>query len=198
MNRYQEAFQAVVKEPRYLENLSWGSPRPGHPEGTIALHVEHLEANLALLRDTLDPDSYWKLRLLIHVHDTFKGQAQEGVAISHPRSHASLAREFLEPLCPDPDLLAMVWRHDEPYALWLQFRQRGSCRQERLLDLLESIQDWRLFVLFLVIDGTSPGKDTTPLRWVADEIASLKGLKDFMLEVLAVLTRDDVFKRREG
>jgi hypothetical protein len=38
---------------------------------------------------------YWKLRPLVHVRDSFKGDAQPGVAIADPRSHAPVARAFL-------------------------------------------------------------------------------------------------------
>ena len=69
-----------------------------------------------------------KLRLLIHTHDTFKGEAKRGVAIRHPESHASLARDFLADFCDDGQLLTMVQfmtsptRSPETRRVWL----RGS------------------------------------------------------------------------
>ena len=54
-----------------------------------------MEPNLETLRPKLSDEDYWKLKLLIHTHDSFKAEAQPGVPISDPRSHASLARTFL-------------------------------------------------------------------------------------------------------
>ncbi len=64
--------------------------------------------NLGVLRPKLSEEEYWKLKLLIHTRDTFKGESQPGVSITDPRSHASLARAFLTTHCDDADLLAMV------------------------------------------------------------------------------------------
>ena len=61
-----------------------------------------------------------KLRLLIHTHDTFKGEAKRGVAIRHPESHASLARDFLADFCDDEQLLTMVQFMTSPRALLKQ------------------------------------------------------------------------------
>lgn len=115
---YQLALSAITNDPRYRQNLDWGKPRSGHPEGTVRAHIEELENNLEVLKFRLSEWDCWKLKLLIHTHDTFKAEAKAGVAITDPRSHASLARDFLAEFCPNPDLLAMVQFHDEPYALW--------------------------------------------------------------------------------
>ncbi|MGC3972108.1 MAG: hypothetical protein QM775_33650 [Pirellulales bacterium] len=95
MTDYVAAYEAVVRDPRYLKNLSWGKPRAGHPEATIEAHIRELEENLARLRPRLVDDEHAKLRLLIHVHDTFKADAISDAPIVHPRSHASLARAVL-------------------------------------------------------------------------------------------------------
>lgn len=162
---YQAAWQAATRDPRYLANLDWGKPRKGHPEGTIRAHIAELEQNLAALQSRLTDEEYWKLKLLIHVHDSFKPDALSGVPISHPNSHASLARAFLAEFCPDDDLLAMVQWHDEPYALWLQQRHKGIHSRERLEALLAAIRDWELFTAFLLIDNSTAGKDRAPLAW---------------------------------
>src|SRR4029077_12560255 len=99
MTDYQQTFNAITRDPRYQRNLDWGEPRPGHPEGTIRAHIEELERNLEALRPRLSEADYGKLKLLIYVHDTFKGEALQGVAITDPRSHASLARDFLAGYC---------------------------------------------------------------------------------------------------
>lgn len=162
-----ETLRAIQDDPRYQRNLDWGEPRPGHPEGTVRAHIAELERNLDRLRPRLTDEECGKLRLLIHTHDTFKGEAARGVAITHPQSHASLARAFLAEFVSDRDLLAMVQYHDEPYALWRQARHReGGVNEVRLRALREAIEDWTLFLAFNIVDGCTEGKDGQSLRWL--------------------------------
>jgi hypothetical protein len=172
MNPYRTAFDAILQDPRYLANLDWGRPRSGHPEGTVRAHIGELEGNLAALRPRFDDLGFWKLRLLIHTHDTFKAEAVAGAAITHPQSHASLARAFLAEFCDDADLHAMVQFHDEPYALWRQFAHKGTFNRERFDALLNAVRDWDLFAAFLLIDGCTEGKGREPLHWL---FAALEG-----------------------
>ena len=168
---YQDVFAAVTADERYERNIDWGQPRPGHPEGTLRAHIADLERNLAALRSRLSESEFWKLRVLIHVHDTFKGEAKEGARITDPRSHASLARGFLAEFTSDPDLLAITQFHDEPYALWRQVQHRHHYDQRRFDALLAAVRDWNLFTAFLIVDGCTEGKSRDPLRWFLEEIA---------------------------
>ncbi len=159
------ALEALQADPRYLSNLDWGKPRSGHPEGTIRAHLKELESNLRQLASRLSRWEIDRLRLLIHSHDTFKPDATPGVPISDPRSHASLAREFLAEFFPDPDLLAMVQSHDEPFALWNRTRGGRSHDSARVERLLAEIGNHDLFSAFLLVDGCTRGKTGEPLRW---------------------------------
>jgi hypothetical protein len=164
-------LKAIVDDPRYQACLDWGEPRPGHAEGTVRAHIAELEANLETLRHRLHAAACEKLRILIHVHDTFKGDAEQGVAITHPRSHASLARAFLAGFCHDEDLLAMVQYHDEGHALWRGHHYSGRINEGRLDSLLAAIRDWDLFLAFCVIDGCTASKNSESIRWFVSEIA---------------------------
>lgn len=166
----REAFDAILADPRYPANIDWGDPRPGHPEGTIRAHIADLEANLDVLKPKLSEEEYWKIRLLVHTHDTFKGEAKD-VAIRDPRSHASLARAFLAAFCSDSDLLEMVQYHDEPFALYRQFTSKGKYNRERFDALLKAIADWHLFLAFCIVDACTAGKSREPLTWFLGEIA---------------------------
>jgi hypothetical protein len=168
---YRAAFDAIVSDPRYQKNLGCGDARPGHPEGTVRMHIAEIEPNLETLRPRLSDDDYWKLKLLIHTHDSFKAESVPGVAITDPKSHASLARQFLAEFCDDPDLLAMVQYHDEPFALWRQFEAKGKYHQDRLAALLKNIADWNLFLAFNLIDGCTEGKSREPLNWLVKELS---------------------------
>jgi hypothetical protein len=164
MRDYKEIFDTMTRDSRYRRNLDWGEVRPGHPEGTIRAHIAELERNLEQLRAKLSETDYWPLKLLIHTHDTFKGEARRGAPIAAPDSHASLARAFLAEFCDDADMLAMVQYHDEPFALWRQFKLKGRLNEERLAALLSSIRDWNLFLAFNIVDGCTQGKQRDSLR----------------------------------
>jgi hypothetical protein len=168
---YRTIFEAIIVDPRYLANLDWGEVRPGHPEGTVRAHIAELESNLETLRSRLSDEEYWKLRLLVHVHDSFKAQAEPAVPITHPKSHASLARAFLATYCYDDDLLAMVQYHDEPFALYRQLQYKGRYDLHRFAALLGAIHDWNLFLAFMVVDGCTAGKSREPLHWFLREVA---------------------------
>jgi hypothetical protein len=170
MNDCKTAFDAIIKDPRYLKNLDWGEPRSGHPEGTVRAHIAEIEQNLEALRPELSEADCWKLKLLIHTHDSFKAESLPGVAITHPRSHASLARAFLAEFISDADLLAMVQYHDEPFALWRQVESKGTCNPARFAALLHAIRDWNLFLAFAIIDGCTEGKSREPLQWLFREV----------------------------
>lgn len=160
-----ELLARIKTDERYQANLDWGQPRRGHPEGTVRAHIRELEDNLDRLRSRLLATEIEQLQVLIHVHDTFKADAESGTPILHPRSHASLARSFLAEFTDNPVLLAIVQYHDEPFALWRQFVQRGHCSCERFQNLLTTIGDWHLFGAFLLIDGCTPGKGSETLAW---------------------------------
>ena len=171
MSDYKQIFDAVTSDPRYQRNLDWGEARPGHPEGTVRAHIAVVDRNLEALRHKLSETDYWRLRVLIHTHDTFKGEAQPGVPISAANSHASLARAFLADFCTDGDMLAMVQYHDEPFALWRQVASKGKFNQERFTALLAGIRDWELFLAFNIVDGCTEGKGREPLRWFFEQVA---------------------------
>ena len=168
---YPAVLRAVRGDPRYRRNIQWGEPRHGHPEGPICAHLEDLERNLERLRPRLSEGEVDKLRVLIHVHDTFKGKAAEGAKITDPHSHASLARVFLAEFCDDAELLNMTQFHDVPYALWRQFRHGHHFNRARFDTLLSTIRDWNLFLAFLIVDGSTEGKSREPLHWFFGEVA---------------------------
>jgi hypothetical protein len=163
--------QRIIADPRYLRNIEYGEPRSGHPEGKVKYHIMELEENLASLKSRgISNEQYWKLKFLIHVHDTFKADAMPDSPIMHPNSHASLARRFASEFIDDVDLLNMIQYHDVNYALWKQFVATGSYDTERFFALLETIVDWDLFLMFLIVDGNTQGKDTEKLGWFIREV----------------------------
>lgn len=180
VSQWRTMLARIITDPRYLANLDWGEPRRGHPEATIRAHIAELEANLVpMIASGLSDVEIGQLRVLIHVHDTFKPDSHTrrpgSVAppILHPDSHASIARAFLAECTDDLAMLATVQYHDEPFALWRQWSQRGRFNLDRWQALLAAIPNWDLFIAFLIIDGTTAGKSTAPREWFLDQIAGL-------------------------
>lgn len=164
----------VIVDPRYLKNIEYGEPRPGHPEGKVKYHIAELEANLEKLAPRISEKQYWKLQFLIHVHDTFKADAVPDSPIESQHSHASLASAFASEFTDEAELLAMIQFHDLNFALWKQFAARGSYDLERFSRLLDTILDWDLFLLVLILDGSTRGKDPDKVRWFIGEVRKHK------------------------
>jgi hypothetical protein len=168
----------IITDTRYLRNIEYGEPRSGHPEGKIKFHIAELEENLEkIISRGISEEKYWKLKFLIHVHDTFKADATPDVHILNPNSHASLARKFAAEFTTDEDLLNMIQLHDVNYALWKQFNATGSYDGGRFQSLLDTIQDWDLFLMFLIIDGSTKGKDRSKLVWFIQEVVKHKNTR---------------------
>lgn len=171
----QEIVTRILADPTYQKNIEYGQPRAGHPEGKVRFHIADLEANLERLRQRgISEEEYWKLKLLIHVHDTFKAEAKKNVPVLHPRSHATLARQYAARFTNDKDLLNMIQYHDQNYYLWLDYLRNGSLDLTTFQTLLDTIQDWDLFLMFTIIDGHTAGKDKNKLEWFIEEVRKHK------------------------
>ena len=68
----------------------------------------------------------------------------------------------------------MVQYHDENYALYQQWAGKGSYNRARFEALLNTIQDWDLFLVFTIIDGWTEGKDLAKLRWFIVEVGQFR------------------------
>lgn len=173
----KEIISKIRTNHRYLKNIEHGEPRSGHPEGKVKYHIIELEEILERMRlKGISDDQYWKLKFLIHIHDTFKAEAVPDSPIESPHSHASLARKFASEFTDDEDLLNMIQFHDVNYALWKQFDTTGSYDVRRFKRLLRTILDWKLFLIFIIIDGSTKGKDRSKLPWFIDEVSKFKAI----------------------
>jgi hypothetical protein len=153
------------EHPTYQKNLGWGLPRRGHPEGSLANHIDQLEANLEKIAPLLLPGEEERLRLLIHVHDICKPDAWVGVDSDHPHNHAFMARQLLEEWCADPVLLNITQFHDDGYILYQYYRGNDDLLP-RLRRLLADVRDVELFMLFFFVDSFTPGKRREPVDWL--------------------------------
>lgn len=184
MTDWKEILKKIKADPRYIEGITYGVPRPGHDEGSVANHLKELEETLFNLAPLVSMEEYLKLLVLIHVHDSFKlaGKRITGrqVSLRDPNSHASLGRAFLSEFTDDESLLAIVQFHDEGHALWKSWQRRGRFNTERLQEALDLLPDKDLYLLFTVIDGytVSKLKNRSPL-WFLDQVAHQTGVSDY-------------------
>ncbi|MFM7591784.1 MAG: hypothetical protein ACKO85_08315 [Isosphaeraceae bacterium] len=93
--------------------------------------------------------------------------------MTNPRSHSSLASRFLAEFCDEADLLNMVQFHDEHYAVYRRAKPDGSFDEERLGNLLLKIRDWDTFLAFIIVDGCTRGKSSTPVEWLMSKALGL-------------------------
>jgi hypothetical protein len=154
--------RALLADPRLGAGLTWGAPRPGHPEGRVADHVAAILA--AIARD--DPQRN-DLRLLALVHDSFKAEVRQRERWSPDNDHAMLARRFAAGYTSDARLLATLELHDEPYWIW----RHARAPEQDLEALLQRMPDLDLFARFVELDAANEGKDLTFLWWFRRELA---------------------------
>jgi hypothetical protein len=102
---------AIRADPAWQAGIRWGEPRFGHPEGSIADHIEEVLANVD--RCAGDDAQRERLRVIALVHDTFKGDVRFWT-----RDHARLARRFAERFTDDAGVLQVTANHDDAYRAW--------------------------------------------------------------------------------
>jgi hypothetical protein len=123
----KDILEKIIADWRYQKNIEYGEPRSGHPEGKVKYHIAELEENLEKpVSHGISEEQYWKLKILIYVHDTFKAEAIPDSPITNPNSHASLAKKFAAEFTNDEDLLNMIQFHDVNFVLWKQFAGIGT------------------------------------------------------------------------
>lgn len=163
-NKWYQIYLKIIASPFYKEGIKYGKPRRGHAEGTVEAHIAELNDNLERLE--LESGYYWKLKVLIAVHDTFKGVAKRDAAIMDPQSHASLAKDFLEEFTDDFDMLQIAQYHDLGYAVYLNFKKTGEVNEKRMRAALDPITDIDLFLWFAIIDACTASKGREMITWL--------------------------------
>jgi hypothetical protein len=152
----------MLRDPDLLIGLTWGVPRPGHPEGSVARHVADLWARI-LPAERRRAD----LRVVALVHDSFKDRTRPDRPHVGSNDHALLARQFAERYLDDEAVLATIGLHEEPWWLW---RHRDAMIDWALDALIARLPDSGLYLRFVTLDQTAPGKDAAPLAWFRREL----------------------------
>jgi hypothetical protein len=148
----------LLADGRLAAGLAWGSPRWGHPEGSIGAHV-------AALLGCIDPADPLRgdLRVVAIIHDAFKREVRPEEPWSAGNDHAVLARRFAERHTDDERLLATIELHDEPYWAWRHDGELGA--------VMARVPDLALFAAFVELDASTEGKDLSFLWWFRRTLA---------------------------
>jgi len=176
ISHYTWVFEEILKTDRYKKNIQYGQPRRGHVEGTVEAHIRDLEANLNIMcknSQITEEFEYMRLKILIHVHDSFKMESKRNAAILDPQSHASLAREFLSHYTQDEDLLNIVQYHDIGYAVFKKLKEKNKYDGDRLYKALTKIHDKNLLLKFVIIDACTPSKGREMIHWFVEKVGTL-------------------------
>ncbi len=165
--------ETLLATPEFRTGYGWGTPRFGHPEGKVGLHVREVLDNIDALGT--DGRTRERLRLIALAHDTFKyREFDRGKRIRH---HGLLARDFMEAWLDDPLILDIIELHDEAFYIWRMLhlqneQEQGHRRLDRLLDRLTS--GIGLYFLFYKCDTQTGDKVQRPLRWFAGLLQDLE------------------------
>jgi hypothetical protein len=172
--------KVIIRDPRYQSGIAYGKPRKGHDEGTVENHIKELTDNLSALDDAgfLTSEEFFRLLLIIHIHDTFKLEShrlrgeEKNVSLRDPRSHPMLARKFFEEFTDDKAMLNIIEWHDEAHAIRRHFEEKQVIRTARLNEALHAIGSAiELYLIFVVVDSMTDSKlkDRHP-RWFLDVV----------------------------
>jgi hypothetical protein len=154
----------IVSDPEWERGARWGTRMKGHPEATIADHVEEVLGNIDAAGH--DEATRARLRLIALVHDTFK----QDVRWWRPgrTDHAKLARAFAERHIDDDGVLLVTELHDDGYRAWRFGRRTGRWRsaERRVAELRERLgEHLPLFLAFYRADNATGTKSDDDLRW---------------------------------
>jgi HD domain-containing protein len=163
-----ELERAVNSDPQLVAGLAWGTPRKGHPEGSVGAHVADLLATIERWGETGQRRE--DLRFLALVHDALKREVKDWLPKSGENHHAMRARRFAERYTDDERLLAAIELHDRLYAIWRRMRRKGRLDEGALDETLERLPDPELFLRFVELDGSTEGKNPEPIRWLREEL----------------------------
>lgn len=163
-NKYQEVYDKIRQDPIWLKAIEGGRVRPGHPEGKIKFHIADVEKYLDAHKNEVSENDYWRLKIMALVHDAFKNDNNPKVPIMDPNSHASLGRQYAAKFVDDQDMEMMLQYHDYPYSLWKK-ANKGIVVSEKVKELLNKINNKKVYDLFMRADGSTPGKSQEPLEW---------------------------------
>ena len=164
-----ELERRVCADPAWVEGSLWGAPRSGHPEGTVALHVRDVLANVDRIAPLPDSDRE-RLRFIAIVHDSFKGAVDRSRPKKGENQHGRIARRFAERYWDDLPALEVIELHDDAYIAWRCGDRSGDWDTARSMaqELLDRLgPNLALFMRFYRADNEVEGKSSEHREWFA-------------------------------
>lgn len=152
--------ERIMSDPEFVCGLSYGNPRPGHPEGTVLAHIPEVLKNVDKYSTGLDRE---RLRLIALIHDTFKYKVDRSKPKTGPNHHGFIARKFAERYIQIEPVLEIIETHDEAF---LAFRKLNRDRALRLIDRLG--RNLYLYLLFFRCDNETGDKTPDSVEWFLD------------------------------
>ena len=156
----------MVYDEEWIEGAAWGDPRPGHPEGIVAVHVAEVLGNIDAV--ATDDEDRRRLRFVALTHDTFKHRVDRDRPRTGENHHAMIARRFAEKYTDDQELLDVIELHDEAYNSWVK-GDRGrtwDAAEQRARRLVDRLGDsLGFYVRFYRADNATGSKSRKPLVW---------------------------------
>ncbi len=168
-----ELERRLGDDPALQEGLAWGTPRGGHPEGSVGAHVDDLLERIEASGETGERRA--ELRLVALLHDSLKYAVDQSRPRTGENHHAMRARRFAERYIEDERLLAAIELHDRPYSIWRKMQRKGRLDEDALEAMLARVPDHDLFMRFVAIDGSTEGKDPEPVEWFRTELERRRG-----------------------
>jgi hypothetical protein len=162
-----ELERRVCADPAWVKGSLWGAPRPGHPEGTVALHVRDVLANIDRIAPRPDPDRE-RLRFIAIVHDSFKGDVDRSRPKTGENQHGMRARRFAEHYTDEAAVLDVLELHDDAYIAWRDGTRSGDWEQAnaRAYELIDRLgENLGLYMRFYRADNEVDGKTSEHREW---------------------------------
>ncbi|MFH0859686.1 MAG: hypothetical protein V1921_00630 [Candidatus Altiarchaeota archaeon] len=157
--------ERISQDPEWIRGMMFGSPRSGHPEGLVVLHIRDVLENINWLG--ADEDTRSRLREIAFVHDTFKYQVDHTKPIDGENTHQAFAAKFAEKHLQDEGVKKVIRLHDDGFHAW-QLGHLGEDwkkAEEGAVKLIKQLgPDTDLFLQFMECDRTE-GKSVAPLDW---------------------------------
>ncbi len=158
-----------LSRPEIIKGLLWGTPRYGHPEGTVAFHINEVYRNIDALADqSLNAE----LRLVALIHDTFKYEEDRSMPRDWSRHHGNIAAKYMTRDYCERHIVNLVKLHDEAFYAWRAFHQHSNqVESERRLKIIEESMEENLkfYVNFFICDTLTGDKIKTPIVWLVEQ-----------------------------
>lgn len=167
-----ELEELILNSEQYEKAEIFGNPRPGHPEGTVGLHVKQILEFI----DKQDWEKYRKeLRILALLHDIGKPlvkYSENGHVID--KGHSAISEGISRKFSDDERLLYLISIHNK-YIHHFRDEEKNRFNERKFVETYLG-SDLELLTRFHYADSNNREKDSS--KWFDDKSFKL-GLKNY-------------------